>query len=249
MLALLDPAGSPTDTLPPPECAMAEPNGLLAAGGALTLPWLLAAYKKGIFPWYGQGEPILWWSPTPRMVLATAQFKLRKSLLKRLRQMARTGIQIRANTAFDAVISACAAPRPGPGGGTWIMPAIIDGYNALHQAGYAQSIEVWRGETLVGGLYGVSIGQMFYGESMFMREADVSKAALAVLVQQLRDWQCPWIDCQQQTHHLASMGAQPIARADFLRGIAHLSAQPALPWQQLAGTDLLATGLSRMVST
>lgn len=227
---------------------MKYPNGLLAAGGALTVDWLLAAYNKGIFPWYSEGDPILWWSPAPRMVLQTSQFKLRKSLLKRMRQMAREGWQIYVDRDFDAVIAACAGPRDGADG-TWIMPEIVSAYGALHRAGHAHSFEVWQGDALLGGLYGVSIGSMFYGESMFTREPDASKAALAALVCQLLAWQCPWIDCQQQTGHLASMGASPLPRAEFLRGIAVLTQQPALPWQSVTLKDLLPQTLAAIVKS
>ncbi len=248
MIALLDPAApiAPGDALPSPDQALKYPNGLLAAGGALTVDWLLAAYGKGVFPWYSEGDPILWWSPAPRMVLQTSQFKLRKSLLKRMRQLARDGVQIMVDHDFDAVISACAGPRDGADG-TWILPEIVSAYSDLHRAGHAHSFEVWRGGDLLGGLYGVSIGRMFYGESMFTRRPDASKAALAALVHQLGVWQYPWIDCQQQTGHLASMGASPLPRAQFMRGIAALTQLPAPPWQSVARKDLLPQTLAAIV--
>jgi leucyl/phenylalanyl-tRNA--protein transferase len=204
--------------------------GLLAAGADLSPQRLLAAYRNGIFPWYSEGQPILWWSTDPRMVLMTAQFRIRDSLRKRLRQVERSREangpwQITFDRAFETVMRACAAPRR-DGPGTWISDAIVSGYTGLHQLGYAHSAELWHDGELVGGAYGVCIGRMFYGESMFARETDASKIALAYLVAHLRRHGVEMIDCQQETSHLASLGAAPISRADFL---AHVSKAIALP--------------------
>jgi leucyl/phenylalanyl-tRNA--protein transferase len=216
------------DPFPPVETALIEPNGLLAAGADLTPERLLMAYRLGIFPWFNPGEPILWWSPDPRMVLAPASFKLSRSLAKRAR---RIDYQIRVDNAFAAVMSACAAPRPKQGG-TWISPAMIAAYGRLHAAGHAHSVEVWIDDALVGGLYGVAIGRAFYGESMFSRAADASKLALAHLARQLHRWEFGLIDCQMETTHLASLGAAPIARDDFLQRLeclVNLAGHPG-PW-------------------
>ena len=208
----------PGEPFPPLEAALEDPNGLLAASEDLTPARLLAAYTRGIFPWYSAGQPVLWWSPDPRMVLHTAEFKMSRSL-RRVVQAAR--FEIRVDTAFDDVMRACAAPRD-EFGGTWITDAIRAGYGALHRQGYAHSVESWREGELVGGLYGVAIGRMFFGESMFARQTDASKVALAHLVRQLRAWEFPLIDCQQQTAHLGSLGARPIPRAEFAKAIARL---------------------------
>ena len=208
----------PGDPFPPLEAALEEPDGLLAASEDLTPARLLAAYARGIFPWYSAGQPVLWWSPDPRMVLHTAEFKVSRSL-RRVVQSAR--FEIRVDTAFDDVMRACAAPRTDHGG-TWITDAVRAGYGALHRQGYAHSVESWREGELVGGLYGVAIGRMFFGESMFARQTDASKVALAHLVRQLRAWEFPLIDCQQQTAHLGSLGARPISRDEFAKAIARL---------------------------
>ncbi len=206
------------DPFPPLVQALPEPNGLLAASEDLTPARLLEAYRQGIFPWYSAGQPVLWWSPDPRMVLMTAEFKLSRSLRK-AEQSGR--FELRVDTAFDAVMRACAEPRPGQDG-TWITATIRQGYGALFRHGHAHSVESWRDGELVGGLYGVAIGRMFFGESMFARETDASKVALARLVRQLRSWDFPLIDCQQQTAHLASMGARPFPRGEFAEALAHL---------------------------
>ncbi len=197
---------------------MRHPNGLLAAGGDLSVPRLLAAYRCGIFPWFSEGEPILWWSPDPRMVLFPAELKMSRSLDKTLRK---GRFRITADTAFGRVIEACSAPRPGQSG-TWITREMIEAYCALHEAGFAHSIESWLEGELVGGLYGVAIGRAFFGESMFSRSSDASKVALVALVRQLSRWQFGLIDCQIKTAHLASFGAREIARADFARRLAEL---------------------------
>src|SRR5438067_7256068 len=201
-------SGSP---FPPLDAALDDPNGLLAAGGDLSPARLLAAYRHGIFPWYNEAQPILWWSPDPRTVLFLAEFRLSRSLRRVVRQRR---FEIRVDTAFRSVMAGCAEPRSGQSG-TWITPAVIDAYTVLHHEGHAHSIEAWRDGNLAGGLYGVSIGRMFYGESMFAREADASKVALAHLIRQLAKWEFPMIDCQQQTAHLASLGARPIPRDEF----------------------------------
>jgi leucyl/phenylalanyl-tRNA--protein transferase len=227
------------DTLPDARSALHYPNGLLAAGGSLRHEWLINAYRHGIFPWFGNDDPILWWSPDPRMVLATRDFRLRKSLRKRLQQWLRQGnVRIEVDRDFAAVIAACAAPRDGASG-TWIVPAVQKAYCDLHELGHAHSFEVRVGGELVGGLYGVAIGRIFYGESMFTRIPDASKAALTALVGFMQAHDAPWIDCQQQTSHLASLGAQPIGRDRFLQGIAALTQQAPLDWAALVGCDLL----------
>jgi leucyl/phenylalanyl-tRNA--protein transferase len=212
-----------TDPFPSPARALREPNGLLAAGGDLAVPRLLDAYRHGIFPWYSEDEPVLWWSPDPRMVLIPECISVSRSLRKRLR---RREYVIRTDTAFKAVMRACAEPRSDQLG-TWITAEMIDAYVALHQAGYAHSVEAWSDDTLVGGLYGVAIGRMFFGESMFVRRTDASKVALVRLAQQLERWSFGLIDCQMSTPHLASLGAHEIARADFMRALEELVNYPS----------------------
>ena len=173
---------------------------------------LLAAYRLGIFPWYSPGDPILWWSPDPRMVLTPSDIKISRSLRKTIRHKS---FEIRFNTAFEAVIRACAAPRNGHSG-TWIVEDMIQAYCRLHQEGHAHSVECWMENQLVGGLYGVAVGRMFFGESMFSRVTDASKLALVALSQALEACDFRMIDCQMYTDHLASMGAKPMQRADFL---------------------------------
>ena len=255
---------------PAVELALRSPNGLLAAGGGLSAARLLEAYRHGIFPWFSPGDPILWWSPDPRMVLIPGEFKTSRTLAKALR---RSAYEVRCDTAFERVMRACAAPRDSQSG-TWIDESMIAAYSALHRSGYAHSVEVWmpkksfqlqiEGETrrqrandmdsanstamskrgsqrsitdelemeLVGGLYGVSIGRMFYGESMFSTVSDASKIALAHLARQLERWQFGMIDCQMNTAHLASLGAREIPRAEFiarLRELVHCA--PITRWQ------------------
>lgn len=198
--------------------ALRDPNGLLAAGGELSPERLLLAYSHGIFPWYNPGEPILWWSPDPRMVLYPERFKISHSLAKTLRKQA---YQVRFDTAFAQVMRACAAPRSGHSG-TWISPDMITAYTRLHELGYAHSVEVWDGDKLVGGLYGVALGRMYYGESMFSAVTDGSKIALAHLSRQLARWQFGMLDCQMHTPHLASLGAQLIPRDEFVTRLQEL---------------------------
>ena len=219
------------------EALTMDAPGLLAAGADLSPERLLAAYQRGIFPWFSEGQPILWWSTDPRMVLKTADFKVSDSLRKALRRVERSmgehgRWQVKFDSAFERVMRACAAPRK-DGPGTWISEDIIDGYTGLHTLGYAHSSELWLDGELVGGAYGVCIGRMFYGESMFARVTDGSKIALAFLVDFLRSQGVGMIDCQQETAHLASLGAAPIARAAFLQ---HL--QLAIGQPQVAGWDL-----------
>lgn len=195
---------------PPVTQALKEPNGLLAAGGELTSERLLAAYRRGIFPWFSPGDPVLWWSPDPRMVLFPDEFKLSDSLAKILRSGA---FEVRTDTAFEQVMRACAAPRDGQNG-TWIDEQMIAAYCTLHRSGYAHSVETWQHGKLVGGLYGVAIGQMFYGESMYSRVSNASKIALAHLTRQYPSIRM--IDCQMHTPHLASLGAKLIPRDEFI---------------------------------
>jgi leucyl/phenylalanyl-tRNA--protein transferase len=210
---------------PPVETALADPNGLLAMGGDLSPARLLDAYRHGIFPWFNPGEPILWWSPDPRMVLVPDEVRVTRSLARRLRN---AGFELRVDSAFAEVMRACAAPREGAGG-TWISPAMVAAYTRLFEAGYAHSVETWRDGRLVGGLYGVAIGRMFYGESMFSREPDASKVALVRLARQLQRWQFGLIDCQMETPHLASLGARTIPRAGFTARLAELVNLPHHP--------------------
>ena len=200
---------------PPLSRALKEPNGLLAAGGDLSVGRLLNAYGNGIFPWYSDDQPLLWWSPDPRMVLFPAELKISRSLGKRLRKR---DFEIRVDSAFETVMCACAAPRVGQAG-TWITDEMVAAYTALHRRGHAHSVETWIDDKLAGGLYGVALGRMYYGESMFTRATDASKIALAALVKQLQRWEFGLIDCQMNTSHLASLGAREIARADFIRRV------------------------------
>ncbi len=196
---------------PPVERALREPAGLLAAGGKLTPDWLLAAYGRGIFPWYSAGEPILWWSPDPRLILVPDEIRIHRSLRKTLR---RRGFEVRLDTAFAEVLRGCAAPRA-PGLGTWITAEMQAAYLRMHELGYAHSVECWHEGVLVGGLYGLALGRAFFGESMFSNETDASKVALAHLARLLATWQYAVIDCQMTTTHLVSMGARELPRELF----------------------------------
>jgi leucyl/phenylalanyl-tRNA---protein transferase len=206
------------DPFPDVERALDDPNGLLCAGLELTSARVLAAYERGIFPWYSDGQPVLWWSPDPRMVLYHENFKLRRSLRKTLRN---TTYEIRVDQSFVDVMRGCAEPRPDQDG-TWITDAVVDAYSGLHRAGYAHCVECWIDGELAGGLYGIALGRVFFGESMFMRRTDASKVAFAHLVAQLKRWQFELIDCQQETEHLASFGAAPIPRKQFVQALARL---------------------------
>jgi leucyl/phenylalanyl-tRNA--protein transferase len=208
----------PDQPFPPVQRALREPNGLLAAGGTLTTARLIEAYRHGIFPWYSEGQPLLWWSPDPRMVLVPAEIRISRSLRKRLRKK---DYEIRADTCFTDVMSACAEPRMGQAG-TWITDDMVQAYASLHAAGLAHCVETWIDGRLAGGLYGVAIGRMFFGESMFTRAADASKIALAHLARQLERWSFGMIDCQMATAHLVSLGAREIARNDFMRALSEL---------------------------
>ncbi len=213
------------EPFPPVELALQDPNGLLAAGGDLSPRRLLDAYARGIFPWFSGDDPLLWWSPDPRMVLFVGELHLSRSL----RRVIRSGpFQVTMDTAFRDVMLACAEPRPGQDG-TWITPAMVDAYTRLAALGYAHSIEAWAGDRLAGGLYGVAIGRMFFGESMFARQTDASKVAFAALVRQLERWGFELIDCQMATSHLASLGAREIARDEFLARVSRLVRLPAVP--------------------
>lgn len=218
---------------PSPAHAMREPNGLLAAGGDLSLQRLRLAYANGIFPWYGDGEPILWWSPDPRCVFDTGAVHVSRSLRRFLRH---ADWSLSMDHAFDAVIAACAAPRADQPG-TWINAEMTSAYTALHHAGYAHSLEVWDGARLVGGIYGVAVGRAFSGESMFSGAPNGSKVALLALAGVLRDMGFPWLDAQVPNPHLLRMGAYILPRADYLRRWCELSAAPdvAGPWRHALG--------------
>jgi leucyl/phenylalanyl-tRNA--protein transferase len=215
------------DPFPPVERALKNPNGLLAAGGDLSTERLLQAYRSGVFPWYSGMEPVLWWSPDPRMVLYCDELKVSRSLGKNLRNK---GYEVRIDSAFAAVLEGC-ADRPQ----TWLGADMKKAYLRLHRAGYAHSFETWRGPDLVGGLYGVAIGRMFYGESMFSQATDASKVALVALVGELRARQFPLIDCQMHTALLASLGAREIPRRAFLRALSTLVnyAEPPVKWSRV----------------
>ncbi|MCQ4166284.1 leucyl/phenylalanyl-tRNA--protein transferase [Tahibacter harae] len=210
------------EEFPAVETALREPNGLLAAGGDLGPGRLLDAYRQGIFPWFSEGEPILWWSPDPRMVFATGAMHQSRTLRRWLRDC---DWEIRADSVFARVMQACAAPRPGQSG-TWISPAMLAAYGQLHRLGHAHSVEVFTGGELVGGIYGVAIGRMFYGESMFSAAGNGSKVALLALARLLarRGW--PLIDAQVSSDHLTTLGAYEMPRREFSRRIAELTAKP-----------------------
>ena len=215
---LIVPWLGPDDPFPPVHTALRHPNGLLAAGRTLAVPTLLDAYARGIFPWFGEDEPLLWWSPDPRMILVPGELHVSRSLARRLR---RGGHTVAVDTAFERVMRDCAAPRAAEEG-TWISERMIRAYARLHAAGYAHSVETWIDGELAGGLYGVAIGRAFFGESMFTRRTDASKIALVWLVRQLEAWGFGVIDCQMRTAHLASLGAREVPRAEFLRRLAGL---------------------------
>jgi len=212
--------------LPPTSRALREPNGLLAVGGALTPDWLIHAYRHGVFPWYSAEQPILWWAPDPRAVLLPEEFAVSRSLA---RSMRRRGYQTRIDTAFEQVIEACAGPRHGSPG-TWITSEMHAAYLELHRRGLAHSFETWAGDELAGGLYGVALGRVFFGESMFTRRTDASKVALARLVEECTRRGVPLIDCQMPSPHLASLGSRNLARREFERMLSGLVADPAVVW-------------------
>jgi leucyl/phenylalanyl-tRNA--protein transferase len=200
------------DAFPPADAALTQPNGLLAAGGDLTPPRLLAAYRRGIFPWYEEGQPILWWSPDPRAVLYPDGLKVSRSL----RRSVASELEVTVDTAFDAVVASCAQPRRYTDA-TWITHEMRRAYSQLHSLGWAHSFETWRRDELVGGLYGVAIGRVFFGESMFSRVTDASKVALVRMVAALRDRGFALIDCQVASQHMTSLGAVALPRDEFLR--------------------------------
>lgn len=222
-------SNEPTNVFPHPSLALTEPNGLLAAGGDLSPQRLIAAYKQGIFPWYNQGQPILWWSPDPRLVLFPEQLHISRSLRKRLRQGT---YQITLDQNFPEVIQACANPRY-DNEGTWITTEMKTAYIRLHRMGIAHSVEAWEGGKLIGGLYGLSIGRIFFGESMFSQRPDASKVAFVYLCRQLQRWGFPLVDCQIQSEHLQRLGAQTIPRIKFLHWLEQLCNIPSLegPWR------------------
>ena len=232
----LDP-DDPELWFPRVELALQEPDGLLAVGGDLSEERLLLAYRSGIFPWYGPGQPILWWSPAPRLVLFPSRLRVSRSLAKTIRKAT---FSITLDQVFAAVISACAEPRPGQAG-TWITPEMMAAYQDLHAAGYAHSVECWQEGRLVGGLYGVAIGRIFFGESMFARSTDASKVAFVGLVRQLSRWGFSLVDCQVHTTHLASLGAETIPRSKFIRTLEHACLQPALNTAWHFDGDILST--------
>lgn len=217
-------------TFPPSRLAMKEPDGLLAVGGDLTPEWLLMAYSRGIFPWFNPGEPILWWTPNPRSVLLIEQVKISKSLRKTINKhhQAKT-LKVTFDQDFKSVMKACSeVPREGQDG-TWITEQMLSAYTHLHNSGHAHSVEVWHQDQLVGGLYGVAIGKMFYGESMFAKMTDTSKIALIALALQLKEWGFELIDTQIETPHLNSLGAQTISRTHFEKRISELTNQSFPP--------------------
>lgn len=208
----------PPTALPSTARALVEPNGLLAVGGALTPEWLIHAYRHGVFPWYSAEQPILWWAPDPRAVLFPSEFRISRSLA---RSIAKRGYETRIDTAFSDVIKACAGPRHGMPG-TWITPEMHEAYLLLHRRGLAHSFETWHDGQLVGGLYGVALGRMFFGESMFTRESDASKVALARLVAECESRHVPLIDCQMPSPHLTSLGSRNLPRVEFESRLAEL---------------------------
>ncbi|MCB9679710.1 MAG: leucyl/phenylalanyl-tRNA--protein transferase [Alphaproteobacteria bacterium] len=213
-----------------PDPELADPNGLLGVGGDLDPARVLLAYHLGIFPWFSRGQPILWWSPDPRLVLEPSALQIQRSLGKRIRQQP---YRITMDLAFSEVIEQCGrVPRPGQDG-TWITPGMLRAYQQLFEAGFAHSVEAWEGDTLVGGLYGVSVGSLFAGESMFALRPDASKIAFVHFVRQFERWGGELVDCQVQTEHLARFGAVEIPRADYLARLRECASKPArpAPWQ------------------
>ncbi len=209
----------------PPQ-SHAEPEGLLAVGGDLSTERLLCAYQQGIFPWYEEGQPILWWTPDPRMILEPHRLKVSRSLRKSLKKKI---FQIRTDTAFARVIRACAHVRVRDDKGTWITPEMEEAYIRLHELGYAHSVESWYEDDLVGGLYGIFMGKCFFGESMFTEKTDASKIAFVVLVEQMKHWGVELIDCQVSSTHLKSLGAHEIPRKEFLQRLDLAMQYPTKP--------------------
>ncbi|HSH69304.1 MAG TPA: leucyl/phenylalanyl-tRNA--protein transferase [Deferrisomatales bacterium] len=226
--------GSPLP-FPPVELALTDPDGLLAIGGDLSPSRLLEAYRHGIFPWFSEGQPILWWSPDPRAVLFPDRLHISRSLGKTLR---RGRFRVTADRAFREVVAGCAAPRSGHDG-TWITGEMADAYARLHDLGTAHSVEVWESGDLVGGIYGVALGRVFFGESMFSRATDASKVAIVHLARQLQRWEFPLLDCQVHNPHLETLGAERIPRKQFLAALdAHCTRPPVpAPWHLEPGPD------------
>jgi leucyl/phenylalanyl-tRNA--protein transferase len=222
-LPLLD--ATRPEHFPDPRKALNDPNGLLAFGGDLSPRRLLAAYAQGIFPWFNEDEPLLWWSPDPRCVFHTSTLLPNRTLRRRLAQV---DWRVTVDHAFRDVVEACAAPRPGQSG-TWIVTPMIEAYVRLHEMGHAHSVEVWEHDRLVGGIYGIAVGRLFCGESMFSRESGGSRVALVGLAKLLRTWDFPWIDAQVTNSHLMQLGAVEYPRAQFLRTVAQLSHLPGQP--------------------
>lgn len=234
-LRLLQVDNDPDAPFPPVEQALAEPDGLLAFGGDLSPQRLLNAYRHGIFPWFSEGEPILWWSPSRRAVFRTDGVRLSSRFRRGLRT---SRLVVRADTAFDAVIDACAHnPRPGQSGGTWITQGMIQAYARLHRLGHAHSIEVFNGEDLVGGVYGLAIGRMFCGESMFSAQSGASTVALAALARRLRAWGWPLIDAQVPNDHTRRLGVETWSRGAYLQALDGLrdAAEAAGSWARRFG--------------
>jgi leucyl/phenylalanyl-tRNA--protein transferase len=241
MLAVPWIAADDHDTpFPHVEQALDEPDGLVAIGGPLSSARLEQAYRNGIFPWFGANQPVLWWAPSTRAIIDPGGMRVARSLRKRLR---RRDYTVTADHDFRAVIDACAAPRP-EADGTWITPAMKEAYSALHRAGIAHSLEVWQGRKLIGGLYGVSLGAAFFGESMFSRVCDGSKIALAWLNAQLWEWDFQLIDCQMPTDHLLSLGARTTPRPTFSERLRNALDRPTQrgPWQINPELDPLIAG-------
>lgn len=218
----------PPAALPSTRYALREPNGLLAVGGALTTEWLLHAYRRGVFPWYSEGQPILWWTPDPRAVLFPAEFRRSRSLARTIRNR---GFEVTLDAAFEAVVTGCAGPRRDESG-TWITPAMHRSYSELHARGIAHSIETWLDGELVGGVYGLGLGRVFFGESMFARARDASKVALARLVEECLTRGIELIDCQMETGHLASLGSRTLRRPEFEALLAGLCTEDSGLWRR-----------------
>lgn len=223
------------DPFPPVEQALVEPNGLLAAGGDLSPARLLDAYARGIFPWFNDEDPVLWWSPDPRMVLLPGELHLSRSLRRTIRSQEFT---VTFDRAFQGVMEGCAGPRDKQDG-TWITADMMRAYTRMAELGHAHSVEAWADGELAGGLYGVAVGRIFYGESMFTRRSNASKVAVSWLARQLDRWQFELIDCQMSTEHLASLGAREVPRADFLRRLEHAVALPPVPLPWVIEDDLM----------
>ena len=216
------------EALPPTSRALTEPNGLLAVGGDLSPEWLVHAYRRGVFPWYSAEQPILWWAPDPRAILLPAEFRVSRSLARSIRNR---GYATRIDEAFEAVVEACAGPRRG-GTGTWITDDMRDAYVELYRRGLAHSVETWQENKLVGGLYGVAIGRVFFGESMFTKERDASKVALARLTRECLRLDVALIDCQLPSPHLTSLGSRNLPRREFEQRLAGLIDAEARLWRQ-----------------